>query len=55
MNTLLANPTLPHLEKIVPQDGRITIIMNTIGRPHCPKCGQPSMRIHFSEKHHLEL
>jgi transposase len=46
MKTLLANPALLHLEKIAPQDGKITIVLNTIGHSHCPKCGQPSTRIH---------
>ena len=46
MKTLLVNPALLHLEKIVPQDGRITIVLNTIGHPHGPKCGQPSTRLH---------
>lgn len=46
MKTLLANPALLHLEKIVPQGGRITIVLKTIGHPHCPKCERLSIRIH---------
>lgn len=47
MKTLLANPALLHIEKIVAQVETITIVIKTAGRhASCPQCGQPSTQVH---------
>jgi transposase len=47
MNTLLANPSLLHLEKIAANAETISVVMKTTAdRAPCPECGRPSARIH---------
>jgi transposase len=47
MKTLLANPTLLHLEKIVTRAETITVVVKTTGQSApCPRCEQPAGKVH---------
>src|SRR5215475_10227113 len=47
MKTLLVNPAVLSLEKIVPQtDSIIMVVATSRPRAHCPQCQQLSHRVH---------